>query len=150
MLRGLTMAPRGATFRLTWGVGMSISEISLQILPGGIELDRRAGEIRKEGLKISLPDQLFRLLALLLEHPGEVVTREEIRKSLWSNSFVNFDDSINSAIKRLRQCLEDSADKPRFIETLPGYGYRFAVNAEHITTLPNADTGAAEVAEPRI
>ena len=92
---------------------MSTSEASLQILPGGIELDRRAGEIRKEGLKISLPDQLFRLLALLLEHPGEVVTREEIRKSLWSNSFVNFDDSINSAIKRLRQCLEDSAENPR-------------------------------------
>src|ERR1700730_8604220 len=150
MLRGLTMAPRGATFRLTWGVGMSISEISLQILPGGIELDRRAGEIRKEGLKISLPDQLFRLLALLLEHPGEVVTREEIRNNLWSNSFVNFDDSINSAIKRLRQCLEDSAENPRFIETLPGYGYRFTVPVEHITSLPNVHPGAAEVVEPRV
>jgi TolB-like protein/Tfp pilus assembly protein PilF len=144
------MAPRGATFRLTWGVGMSISEISLQILPGGIELDRRAGEIRKEGLKISLPEQLFRLLVLLMDHPGEVVTREEIRNNLWSNSFVNFDDSINSAIKRLRQCLEDSAENPRFIETLPGYGYRFTVPVEHITSLPNVHPGAAEVVEPRV
>src|SRR6266404_6250880 len=117
------MAPRGATFRLTWGARMSISEISLQILPGGIELDRRAGEIRKEGLKISLPEQLFRLLVLLMDHTGEVVTREEIRNNLWSDSFVNFDDSINSAIKRLRQCLDDSAENPRFIETLPGYGH---------------------------
>src|SRR6267378_1241355 len=150
MLRGLTMAPRGATFRLTWGARMSISEISLQILPGGIELDRRAGEIRKEGLKISLPEQLFRLLVLLMDHTGEVVTREEIRNNLWSDSFVNFDDSINSAIKRLRQCLDDSAENPRFIETLPGYGYRFTLPVEHITSLPNVHGGAAEVVEPRV
>ncbi len=90
------MALWSATFRPTWGVRMSISEISLQTLPYGIEVDRRAGEIRKEGLKISLPEQLFRLLVLLMEHPGEVVTREEIRNSLWSDTFVNFDDSINS------------------------------------------------------
>ncbi len=144
------MAPRGATFRLTWGARMSISEISLQILPGGIELDRRAGEIRKEGLKISLPEQLFRLLVLLMDHTGEVVTREEIRNNLWSDSFVNFDDSINSAIKRLRQCLDDSAENPRFIETLPGYGYRFTLPVEHITSLPNVHAGAAEVVEPRV
>ena len=129
---------------------MSTSEVSLQVLPGGIELDRRAGEIRKEGLKISLPEQLFRLLVLLMEHPGEVVTREEIRNSLWSDSFVNFDDSINSAIKRLRQCLEDSAENPRFIQTLPGHGYRFAVAMEHITSLPNAHTDAFDVVEPRV
>ena len=129
---------------------MSISEISLQILPGGIELDRRAGEIRKEGLKISLPEQLFRLLVLLMDHTGEVVTREEIRNNLWSDSFVNFDDSINSAIKRLRQCLDDSAENPRFIETLPGYGYRFTVPVEHITALPHVQAGAAELVEPRV
>src|SRR5260370_39578432 len=144
------MAPRGATFRLTWGARMSISEISLQILPGGIELDRRAGEIRKEGLRISLPEQLFRLLLLLMDHAGEVVTREEIRSKLWSDSFVNFDDSINSAIKRLRQCLEDSAANPRFIETLPGHGYRFAVPAAHITSISNTLDGSAEGVEPRV
>src|SRR5258708_14789318 len=97
------MARPSANFRPTWGIVMSTSEVSLQILPGGIELDRRAGEIRKEGLKISLPEQLFRLLVLLMEHPGEVVTREEIRNSLWSDTFVNFDHSINSAIQKLPQ-----------------------------------------------
>jgi TolB-like protein len=144
------MALWSATFRPTWGVRMSISEISLQILPHAIELDRRAGEIRKEGLKISLPEQLFRLLVLLMEHPGEVVTREEIRNSLWSDCFVNFDDSINSAIKRLRQYLEDSAENPRFIETLPGHGYRFAVPAEQITSLPNQHAGAPDAVGPRV
>jgi len=129
---------------------MSISEISLQILPHAIEVDRRAGEIRKEGLKISLPEQLFRLLLLLMDHRGEVVTREEIRAKLWSDSFVNFDDSINSAIKRLRQCLEDSADHPRFIETLPGYGYRFTVPTEHVASPSKSVAGSAEISEPRI
>jgi TolB-like protein/Tfp pilus assembly protein PilF len=129
---------------------MSTSEASLHVLPNGIELDRRAGEIRKDGLKISLPEQLFRLLLLLTEHPGEVVTREEIRNSLWSDSFVNFDDSINSAIKRLRQCLEDSAENPRFIETLPGHGYRFALPVQHITSLPNPHADATEVVVPRV
>ncbi len=144
------MALWSANFRRTWGVGMSTSEVSLQVLPGGIQLDRRAGEIRKEGLKISLPEQLFRLLVLLMEHPGEVVTREEIRNSLWSDCFVNFDDSINSAIKRLRHCLEDSAENPRFIETLPGHGYRFALPAEHITSLPNLHAGVSDMVEPRV
>jgi TolB-like protein/Tfp pilus assembly protein PilF len=132
------------------GCGMSISEFSLPILPHVIEVDRRAGEIRKEGLKISLPEQLFRLLVLLMDHPGEVVTREEIRNKLWSDSFVNFDDSINSAIKRLRQCLQDSADHPRFIETLPGHGYRFAVPADHINSVSNSLASSPDVMEPRV
>src|SRR5712691_877788 len=144
------MALWSANFRRNQGVGMSTSEVSLQVLPGGIELDKRAGEIRKEGLKISLPEQLFRLLVLLMEHPGEVVTREEIRNSLWSDSFVNFDDSIDSAIKRLRHCLEDSAENPRFIETLRGHGYRFAVPVEHITSLPSVHGGGLDVVEPRV
>src|SRR5713101_7790970 len=132
------------------GAGMSISEVSLPILPNIIEVDRRAGEIRKEGLKISLPEQLFRLLVLLMDHTGEVVTREEIRNNLWSDSFVNFDDSINSAIKRLRQCLDDSAENPRFIETLPGHGYRFTPPAEQITSIPSLHAGAIDVVEPRV
>jgi DNA-binding winged helix-turn-helix (wHTH) protein len=126
---------------------MSTSEASLPVLPGGIEMDRRAGEIRKEGLKISLPEQLFRLLVLLMEHPGEVVTREEIPNSLWSDCFVYFDDSINSAIKRPWQCLEDSAENPRFNETLPGHGYRFAMPAEQITSVPNLHGGAYVISE---
>src|ERR1700731_4783970 len=139
-----------ANFPHNRGAGMSISEVSLPILPNIIEVDRRAGEIRKEGLRISLPEQLFRLSLLLMDHAGEVVTREEIRSKLWSDSFVNFDDSINSAIKRLRQSLEDSAENPRFIETLPGHGYRFTVPVGAIVPIPTLDAGARKAAEPRV
>jgi TolB-like protein/Tfp pilus assembly protein PilF len=129
---------------------MSDTTVSLPVYSGGFELDTRAGELRKEGLTISLPGQLLQLLTLLMERPGQVVTREEIRSTLWSDSFVNFDDSINSAIKRLRQSLDDSAENPRFIETLPGHGYRFAVPVEHTATIPAADAGARDVAELRV
>jgi TolB-like protein len=144
------MAGRSANFTHTWGSRMSNSAVSLQVLSGEFELDKRAGELRKQGLTISLPGQLLRLLALLMEHAGQVVTREEIRSSLWSDSFVNFDDSINSAIKRLRQSLEDSAENPRFIETLPGHGYRFAVPVEHIAPLSGLHAGAFDAVEPRV
>ena len=106
---------------------MLIPKDVVELLPGGIRLDTRTGEVYRNGSKIILPEQLFRLLILLGEHPGEVVTREEIRKSLWSETFVNFDDSINSAIRRLRHYLEDAVDSPQLIETLPGHGYRFIV-----------------------
>src|SRR6267378_7419277 len=129
---------------------MAIPEVSFQALSRGIQLDKRVGVIRKHGLKISLPNQLFRLLELLMEHPGEVVTREEIRNNLWSDSFVNFDDSINTAINRLRQYLEDSPENPQFIETLPGHGYRFAVPAESSIPLLMTHDGAFDVLEPRI
>jgi TolB-like protein/Tfp pilus assembly protein PilF len=147
---GLTMAGRSANFTHTWGSRMSNSAVSLQVLSGEFELDKRAGELRKQGLTISLPGQLLRLLALLMEHAGQVVTREEIRSSLWSDSFVNFDDSINSAIKRLRQSLEDSAENPRFIETLPGHGYRFAAPVEHITPHPALHISAGDAVQSRV
>ena len=90
------------------------------------ELDLRAGELRKHGLKIKLQDQPFQILALLLEKPGEVVTREQLRDRLWpADTFVDFDHSLNSAVKKLRQALNDDPDVPRFIETLPRRGYRF-------------------------
>ncbi|MGA9354760.1 MAG: winged helix-turn-helix domain-containing protein [Terriglobales bacterium] len=90
------------------------------------ELDLRAGELRKHGLRIKLQDQPFQILALLLEKPGEAVTRDQIRDRLWpANTFVDFDHSLNSAIKKLRQALNDDPDVPRFIETLPRRGYRF-------------------------
>lgn len=126
------------------------SAVSLQTIPGDFELDKRAGELRKDGLTIRLPEQLFRLLALLAEHSGEVVTREQIRSSLWSDRFVNFDDSINSAIKRLRQCLADSAMNPRLIKTLPGRGYRFAVPTEPIRPVSSDDADPSEAREPRL
>jgi TolB-like protein len=129
---------------------MSISEVSLHVLPNGIELDRRAGEIRMQGLKVNLPGQLFQLLMLLMEHTGEVVTREEIRKILWADSYVKFDSSIYSAINRLRQILGDSADDPRLIETVPGYGYRFAAQWHPTATFPALQSSEIISAKPRL
>jgi serine/threonine protein kinase len=94
---------------------------------GDFELDVRAGELRKHGLRIRLQDQSFQILLMLLERPGEVVLREEIRQKLWpNNTIVEFDHSINAAIKRLRNALGESAEEPRYIETLAKRGYRFA------------------------
>jgi TolB-like protein/Tfp pilus assembly protein PilF len=93
---------------------------------GVFELDLRAGELRKRGLKIKLQEKPLQVLALLLEHPGEVVTREELRRRLWAaDTFVDFDHSVNTAVNKLREALGDSAENPRFIETLPRHGYRF-------------------------
>ncbi|HYL67521.1 MAG TPA: winged helix-turn-helix domain-containing protein [Candidatus Limnocylindria bacterium] len=89
-------------------------------------LDLRAGELYKSGHKIRLQEQPFRILAMLLERPGQVVTREQLRERLWpEDTFVDFDHSLNTAVKKLRQALNDEADKPRFVETLPKRGYRF-------------------------
>ncbi len=93
---------------------------------GPFEVDFRAGELLKNGRRIRLQDQPLQVLAMLLEKPGEVVTREELRKRLWpEDTFVDFDHGLNNAINRLREALNDSADAPRFIETLPRRGYRF-------------------------
>ena len=90
------------------------------------EADLRSGELRKEGLKLRIGDQPFSVLAVLLAQPGEVVTREDLQKRLWpADTFVDFDRGLNKAINRLREALGDSADSPRFIETLPKRGYRF-------------------------
>jgi Tol biopolymer transport system component/DNA-binding winged helix-turn-helix (wHTH) protein len=90
------------------------------------ELDLRAAELRKHGLKIRLHEQPFQILVMLLDVPGEVVLREEIRKKLWPNdTIVEFDPSINAAIKKLREALSDSADEPRYVETVARRGYRF-------------------------
>ena len=89
-------------------------------------LNLRAGELYKSGRKVKLQELPFRILAMLLEHPGELVTRGELRQRLWSeDTFVDFEHSLNTAIKKLRQALHDEADRPRFIETLPRRGYRF-------------------------
>jgi TolB-like protein/Tfp pilus assembly protein PilF len=129
---------------------MGDSVNSLQGIPGNFELDAKAGELRKNGSTIRLPEQLFRLLTLLTQRSGEVVTREEIRSILWSDRFVNFDDSINSAIKRLRQYLDDSAINPKLIKTLPGRGYRFAVPTEPIKPVHNVDADTSDAREPRL
>lgn len=93
---------------------------------GPFEVNFRAGELLQHGHKIRLQDQPLQVLAMLLEKPGEVVTREEVKNRLWSSdTFVDFDHGLNNAINRLREALNDSADAPKFIETLPRRGYRF-------------------------
>jgi DNA-binding winged helix-turn-helix (wHTH) protein/tetratricopeptide (TPR) repeat protein/TolB-like protein len=93
---------------------------------GVFEADLRAAELRKHGIRIKLQEQPFQILSLLLEHPGEVVTREELREKLWpAHTFVDFDRSLNKAMTKLRAALGDSADSPRYVETIPRHGYRF-------------------------
>ena len=95
------------------------------------EVDLRTGELRKQGLKVKLHGQPFQVLAMLLEHPGELLTREEIREKLWpGDTFIDFEQSVNTSIKRLREVLGDDAAAPRFIETLPRHGYRFIAPVE--------------------
>lgn len=93
---------------------------------GVYEVDPRAGELRRNGIKVKIQEQPYQVLSLLLERPGEVITREELKRRLWpADTFVDFDHSLNAAIKRLRDVLRDSADNPRFVETLARRGYRF-------------------------
>lgn len=93
---------------------------------GVYEVDPQAGELRRNGVKIKLQEQPFQLLTILLERPGEVISREEMQRRLWpADTFVDFDHSLNAAVKRLRDALQDSADNPRFVETLSRRGYRF-------------------------
>ncbi len=93
---------------------------------GLFEIDLRAGELRRQGIKIKLQEQPFQILAELLETPGEVVTREQLRQRLWpADTFVDFDHSLNAAIRRLRDALDDTAENPRFVETVSRRGYRF-------------------------
>jgi eukaryotic-like serine/threonine-protein kinase len=93
---------------------------------GSYEVDFREHQLTKSGIRIRLQEQPFRILALLLEHPGELVTREDIRSQVWGQDlFVDFDAALNTAIGKLRAALNDSADNPRFLETVPRHGYRF-------------------------
>ena len=93
---------------------------------GVFELDADSRELRKQGLKVRLQDQPFQVLQILLEHPGTVVTREELQRLIWpSDTFVDFDRGVYNAVKKLREALGDSAESPRFIETLSRRGYRF-------------------------
>lgn len=95
---------------------------------GVFEADLKAAELRKHGIRIKLQEQPFQILSLLLEHPGEVVTREELRQKLWpAHTFVDFDRSLNKAMTKLRAALGDSAESPRYVETIPRHGYRFLV-----------------------
>src|ERR1035437_4335919 len=97
---------------------------------GTFEVDLRSGELRKNGVNLKLSGQPFQVLAVLLERPGEVITREEFQKRLWPDTFVDFDHNLNTAINKIREVLGDSAESPRFVETLPRRGYRFIYPVE--------------------
>src|SRR5579863_8589863 len=93
---------------------------------GIYQCDLYARELHKNGIRVKLSDQPFRLLAVLLERPGEVVTRQELRERLWpDHAYGDFDDGLNTAINKIRAALDDEAENPRFVETLPRRGYRF-------------------------
>jgi eukaryotic-like serine/threonine-protein kinase len=109
---------------------------------GSFEADLQEGKLAKSGYRIRLQEQPFRILALLLEHSGELVTREEIRQKLWAhNAFVEFDAALNTAVRKLREALNDSADNPRFLETVPRRGYRFVAPV----ALPSEPQSAASI-----
>ncbi len=116
---------------------------------GAFEVDLRAGELRKQGLRIKLQEQPLQVLAMLLQHPGDVVTREELQKKLWpADTFVDFDHGLNKAITKIREALGDSADNPRFIETLPRRGYRFIAPVDRSGS-PGAATNEPPVTTSR-
>ena len=106
--RGLELIKRVARFRF-----------------GVFEVNPQAHELRKSGLKIRIQEQPFQVLVALLERPGKVVSREELQRRVWGDTFVDFEHSLSVAVSKLRDILGDSADNPRFIETLHGQGYRF-------------------------
>src|SRR5436309_448778 len=111
---------------------------------GVFEIDRRTGEVRRQSVRIKLAAQPFQILSTLLDRPGELVTREELRQRLWpSDTFVDFEHSLNSAVKKLRLALGDPAEAPVFIETLPRRGYRFLQPVEAV--VEPSSTAASDV-----
>src|SRR5215468_10789278 len=108
-----------------------------QLRFGVFEVDLRAGELRKHGLRVRLQEQPFQVLAMLLEHLNEVVTREELQKKLWpADTFVDFDHGLNKAINKIREALGDSAESPRFVETVSRRGYRFLAEVRVVDSPP--------------
>lgn len=126
---------------------------------GPYAVDLRSGELRKRGVRLKMGGQPFEILVALLAHPGEMVTREELRTRLWADdTFVDFDHGLNSAVQRLRDCLSDTAEKPLWIETIPRHGYRFIGQVEwsngadpppssEETAAPRSEMGRAREAE---
>src|SRR5687767_6488589 len=113
---------------------------------GAFELDLRTGELRKAGARINLPEQPLLVLKTLLDRPGELVTRDELRQRLWSaETFVDFEHGLNAAIRRLRDALGDAADVPRFVETLPRRGYRFIAPVSVPAAVEPPSAGGPEI-----
>src|SRR5437764_10509855 len=111
---------------------------------GAFEADMQTGELRKDGVKLKFSGQPFQVLAILLERPGDVVTREELQKRLWPDTFVDVERNLNTAVNKIREVLGDSAETPRFVETLPRRGYRFIAPVELETSVePGAEISPA-------
>jgi TolB-like protein/DNA-binding winged helix-turn-helix (wHTH) protein len=111
---------------------------------GQFEFDCHTGELRRRGLEVKLAGQPLQILAMLLDQPGHVISREEIKRRLWpADTYVEFDQSLNAAVKRLREVLRESADNPRFFETVPRRGYRFIAPLEKQSTGPATDQPAS-------
>ena len=117
---------------------------------GIFEADLRTGELRKRGSRVRLQQQPFQVLAVLLSRPGELVTRDELRAQLWSaDTFVDFEHGLNKAINKIREALGDSAESPRFVETVPRRGYRFIADVapaggEPVSVDADAPTASAD------
>ena len=120
---------------------------------GAFNIDLDTGEVRRRGVKVKLQGQPFAVLALLLERPGELVTREELKERIWgAETYVDFDQGLNKAIKKIRAALGDSAEQPKYVETLPKRGYRFIapLNSSHPESENNqlSTRQSAQLTEP--
>src|SRR5258708_557791 len=113
---------------------MQANDASRCLRFGVFEVDLRAGQLTKTGLRLRLQEQPFQVLAMLVEKPGELVSREELRSRLWPRTIVDFDHGLNKAINKIREALGDSAENPRFVETVARRGYRFLADVEAIDT----------------
>jgi DNA-binding winged helix-turn-helix (wHTH) protein len=119
------------------GMSENSQSVSAVIRFGPFDADLQTQELRKHGVRLRLPRQSFQILKMLLERPGSLIAREELRQVLWpSDTFVDFDHGLNAAVNRLREALGDSADEPRLVETLPRRGYRFIGEIALPTTAP--------------
>jgi TolB-like protein/DNA-binding winged helix-turn-helix (wHTH) protein/Tfp pilus assembly protein PilF len=114
---------------------------------GAFEADLRSGELTKQGKRLHLQEQPFRLLAMLLERPGQIITREEVRQRLWPRAIVDFDHGLSKAISKIRDALGDSAENPRFIETVARRGYRFLADVQQVRR--ETEAKPAQVREPK-
>src|ERR1035438_8181681 len=125
----------------------------LHVSFGLYEFNLQTHELLKGGLRLKIPRQSFQILAMLLEKPGQVVSREDLRRKLWtSDVFVNFEASLNSAVQRLRSALQDTSTEPRYIETLPRVGYRFIAGVESlvpVSEIPVSEIPVSDEAPPR-
>ena len=135
-----------ARYPLNWAEEMTDSVSARRYRFGTFEADASTGELRRQGIRIKLNAQPFQVLLMLLDRPGEILTREEISRALWSDgTFVDYDHGVNSAVNRIREALGDAAGSPRFVETLARRGYRFVAPVERIGDDGCITSGGASV-----